>query len=355
MDNQQQLAAAQNEILRLREEIKLSTDELQRTLTSVSVLYQISSELSDIDNKPQAVNTLVASICKMFAIDVGIIIELHEDGASYKAVESIGIPSADAPKIAGPIKGSIFEKIFVSGKPGRLKQPQTDELPEVVRQLSVQSALLVPISPKSQPKLLLLCCRMYQGEFSFEEERIINILGNKLAEKLDNILSQDEVAQSLSLVNATIEAMSEGVLVADSDWKIILSNEQYVTMWKVPQEIMDTRDVMKITEFVAPQLVDPPAFLKKVEELRANPESKTAEVFKLKNGSVFERISIPQRVKDKTVGRVWSFHDVTSIKQAEMQLETRVKEVEEINGFMIDRELKMVGLKKEIKELQERK
>ncbi len=193
---------------------------------------------------------------------------------------------------------------------------------------------------------------MYAREFSFEEERVINILGIKLAETLDRISSQDAVEQSLSLVNTTIESMSDGILVADSDWKITLYNKQYTAMWKIPQEIMDTHDVMKVIQFVSNQLNDPAGFMKKIEELRASPDSSTTEAFEFKDGKVFERNSVPQRINSKIVGRVWSFHDVTKVKQAEKQLEMRIKDVEELNGFMVDREMKMVELKKEIEELR---
>jgi len=195
MDTRQQIATAQNEILRLKDEIKLSTDELQKTLASVSVLYQISSELSGIEDKAKASNVFVGSICKMYSVDVGILIELDKAGESYKVLESIGLSKTEGAKLAGQIKGSVFEKIHQERKPLRLKEPGDDSLPDVVQHLSVKSALFVPVIPSTQPELILLCCRMYAREFSFEEERVINILGIKLAETLDRISSQDAVEQ----------------------------------------------------------------------------------------------------------------------------------------------------------------
>jgi len=354
MDTQQQITALQNEILRLKDEIKQSTDELQTTLTSVSVLYQVSSELSGIEDKTKATSTFVASICKMFSVDVGILIEVDRAGANYKTLEGIGLSRTEAGVLSGQIKGSAFEKIFQDRKPLRLKQPGDNALPEVVRHLSVKSALFIPVISNAQPELILLCCRMYAGEFSFEEERVINILGLKLAETLDRITAQDSVEGSLSLVNTTIESMTDGILVVNSDWKITLYNKQFTSMWNIPQELMDAHDAMKVVQFVSDQLIGPAVFLKKVEVLRANPDSRTTEVFEFKDGRVFERNSVPQQINDKVVGRVWSFRDVTSVKRAEQQLEVRMKEVEELNGFMVDRELKMVELKNEIKELRAR-
>lgn len=354
MDTQQQITAAQNEILQLKEEIKQSTDELQHTLTSVSVLYQVSSELSGVRDKATASSSFVASICKLFSVDVGIIIELDKASGEYKTLESIGLPRADIGELSGKIEGSAFAKIDQEKKPLRLKQPEDNALPGVVRHLAVKSALFVPITPTTQPELILLCCRMYAGEFLFEEERVISILGQKLAETLDRIAAQKAVEESLSLVKTTIESMADGIVAVNADWKITLYNKQYTSMWNISQDIMDTGDVMKVVQLVSDQLSDPVGYIKKVDELRANPDSRATEVLEFKDGRVFERNSVPQRINDKVVGRVWNFHDVTSMKQAEKQLESRMKEVEELNGFMVDRELKMIELKNEIKELQAR-
>src|SRR5215472_5596628 len=114
-----------------------------------------------------------------------------------------------------------------------------------------------------------------------------------------------------SLLLATLEATADGILVVDRAGKIVRFNQRFSSLWKLPQEVLDSGDDDQAIGFVLSQLRDPDAFVQKVRDLYAHPNAESFDVLEFNDGRVFERYSIPQRSHDGVIGRVWSFRDVT--------------------------------------------
>jgi PAS domain S-box-containing protein len=139
--------------------------------------------------------------------------------------------------------------------------------------------------------------------------------------------SEAKLADSLSILNATLDSTADGLLVVDVNDRVTAVNRKFAEMWRIPAELLAGRDDRKILAFGTAQLKDPAEFLSKVQHLYADREAESFDVLVFADGRIFERYSQPQRIKGITVGRVWSFRDITARKQAEDELERLNKQM----------------------------
>jgi PAS domain S-box-containing protein len=160
---------------------------------------------------------------------------------------------------------------------------------------------------------------------------VLDISERKLAEEkllqyqncLEELVAEQtkELAGSVSLLGATLESTADGILVVDTAGKVTAYNNNFLKLWDAPAALAEAGDDEKLLAFVAEKLADPDAFFARVIELYSTPEAEDFDTIYLKDGRVFERLSIPQRLGDKITGRVWSFRDVSERKKAENELE----------------------------------
>ena len=83
-------------------------------------------------------------------------------------------------------------------------------------------------------------------------------------------------------------------------------------MWRIPDEVVKDRDDRILLGFVKNQLVDPGKFMKTIRTSLYRIRIATSfDQLDFTDGRIFERYSQPQKIKGESVGRVWSFRDIT--------------------------------------------
>lgn len=132
--------------------------------------------------------------------------------------------------------------------------------------------------------------------------------------------AEESLKQSVSLLQATLESTADGILVVDKSGRIASYNTQFAKMWNLPADVVASRDDDRALNHVLGQLKDPETFISKVRDLYAHPDESSFDVLEFKDGRVFERYSQAQRVDGKSIGRVWSFRDITARKKAEYEI-----------------------------------
>ena len=130
----------------------------------------------------------------------------------------------------------------------------------------------------------------------------------------------EALEKSNSLLNATLECTADGILVIDAQRNVASFNQKFLEMWRIPPAVAARQDDNELLQFAFDQLVDPDAFLAKVEDLYRNPHDCCWDELQLLDGRCFERYSQPQRLGAAITGRVWSFRDVTERRRAEATL-----------------------------------
>lgn len=147
------------------------------------------------------------------------------------------------------------------------------------------------------------------------------------ADKAIRVQHSDLIA-SLSLLDASLESTADGILIVSIDGTIMRWNQKFLDLWNVPEELINLKERDPVLPYVVQQVADPDQFLARVVELYAHPEEKSFDLLELLDGRVFERYSQPQKIGGESVGRVWSFRDITERKRSEEELLKRNMELE---------------------------
>jgi diguanylate cyclase (GGDEF)-like protein/PAS domain S-box-containing protein len=168
---------------------------------------------------------------------------------------------------------------------------------------------------------------LHEGGVRHYEARLLPLRDTQRLVLVRNVTAQKqaqaELEESLSLLRATLEATADGILVVDREGRIVAHNARFVELWGLSAEDLAAGSAERALARAVQLVERPQAFLRRVREVYAEPDASSHDVVELRDGRIFERHSQPQRIGGASVGRVWSFRDVTQQRRAEETIRHR--------------------------------
>jgi PAS domain S-box-containing protein len=147
-----------------------------------------------------------------------------------------------------------------------------------------------------------------------------------------------ELAKSFSLLHATLESNTDGIVAVDLAGKVISYNAKFAAIWQFPPALLAHADVAELRTFAATRVKDAAAFHQRTQEIESHPEAEGFDRVELKDGRTFERYVFPQRIEGGCVGTVINWRDITERKRNETAAQAFSKLGQRLSGATTARE-----------------
>ena len=117
----------------------------------------------------------------------------------------------------------------------------------------------------------------YTIDHAIAHDRLDRLSEQLQAELAARKRAEDELRFRNLILSTQQEASIDGILVVDTNGKIISSNRRFVEMWGIPSDIMQSGSDERALQSVTDKLADPEAFIGKVKHLYAAPDEKSQD------------------------------------------------------------------------------
>ena len=122
----------------------------------------------------------------------------------------------------------------------------------------------------------------------------------------------------LAMLEATLDAMRDAILVVDLDRRILLYNRRYLDMFGFTREWLEGRGLHEVIGKMIAEIEVPAGAVTTSVDAWADPSAVHLDVQRFKDGRVIERVLAPLMVGSQIAGRTASFRDISgAVRTAE--------------------------------------
>ena len=133
--------------------------------------------------------------------------------------------------------------------------------------------------------------------------------------------AEDELADRLAELSATLESTQDGILVTDNAGRIRNFNQRFAVMWEVPEGLLTQRDDDAILSWMLRRVTEPAEYMRRLSVIDGSPQMHASDTITLLSGVVLERVSLPQCSRGQTIGRVYSYRDISERLEANRRID----------------------------------
>ena len=176
------------------------------------------------------------------------------------------------------------------------------------------------------------------------------------------VCSEIENENKLTLVEQAfteLNKFNQQIIESAQEGIVVFNNSNKCQLWNPYMERITgvlSKDIIGNSPNIALPVDEPATLLSLIEKaLKGMNISENDFVFlsSTSQDKVWLSISISPLTSStgQAIGVICTIHDITERKKAEEALAKKVEQLQHMNGFMVDREIRMVGMKKEVNEL----
>jgi len=163
---------------------------------------------------------------------------------------------------------------------------------------------------------------MEHGQAVYGDDFTVVALEGYIADITKRKYAEEELHRKNAFLEALVSSSPDGILVVDENRRVVLQNQKYIDMRKMPPELANEKDDNKRIKFLIDRLKFPNQFVERIEYLYNHPTEVSCDVIEQKDGTFLERYSSPVLDEKGTYyGRIWTFRDITEIKKYQCFLE----------------------------------
>ena len=293
--------------------------------------YSVTRILAESTEVDGALEEILRTVCDELGYHAGSLWRMDEGGLSLHARNFWAVPA---------ILGSAFELatrslaytrgVGLVGAVWQADSPQwvaglwrTPEGPRgaAAEEAGLKSGFAFPVRMGGKVRGVMEFFSHHSNPPSEGLLETLTGLGQQIEQFVERREAELEKGKILSLLDSTLESSTEGILVTDNQGNFLRVNQRWLQLWGLTPKPGETPTKEEAMVVISALLEDPERRAANRHRLYESLDKTERDILRLKDGRVIEAMSSPHRMGSQTVGRVWTYRDITESYRNERERE----------------------------------